>query len=386
MVPAGTGLQQGDGAVQFIDLKAQQDRIKPQLDARIQRVLAHGGYIMGPEVKEFETELSRFCGAKHVLGCANGTDALQLALLALNVRPGDAVFCPSFTFAATAEVVPLCGATPVFVDVEENSFNMDAASLGRSISAAKEAGLRPAGIVPVDLFGLPADYDAIEAIAESEGLWIVADGAQSCGAIYKGRRTGSIGTIATTSFFPAKPLGCYGDGGAVFTGDDNLAVVLDSLRIHGKGSDKYDNARIGLNSRLDTLQAAILLEKLAIYEDEIARRQSVAKRYTDELSDVIATPVVEENCTSVWAQYTVRAKDAAERNRLMDTLKSHGVPSMVYYPRPLHTQTAYASYVRDPTGLPVAESLAARVLSLPMHPYLPEFEQDRVIAILRSSL
>jgi dTDP-4-amino-4,6-dideoxygalactose transaminase len=372
--------------MQFIDLAAQQARIKDRIDARIQTVLAHGGYIMGPEVKEFEAGLARFSGVKHALSCANGTDALQLALMALGVVAGDAVFCPTFTFAATAEIVPLFGATPVFVDVTETSFNMDPVSLERAIAEARRQGLRPAGVIPVDLFGLAADYDAIEAIATREGLWVVADSAQGYGALYKGRRTGSIGTIATTSFFPAKPLGCYGDGGAIFTNDDDLAKLIDSLRVHGKGSDKYDNVRIGLNSRLDTLQAGILLEKLAIYEDEIAMRQIVAQRYTNALSNLIATPVVPTDCASVWAQYTLRATDGAARDRAIAGLKAAGVPTMVYYPRPLHTQSAYVAYPRDPTGLPVAESLASRVFSLPMHPYLTEADQDLVIAALTESL
>lgn len=372
--------------MQFIDLSAQQARIKEKIDAQIQAVLAHGGYIMGPEVKELEKALCAFSGVKHAVGCANGTDALQLALMALNVQPGDAVFCPTFTFAATAEIVPLFGATPVFVDVQEDSFNIDPASLERAIALAREQGLKPVGVIPVDLFGLPADYDAIETIAQREDLWIVADSAQGYGAMYRGRRTGSIGTIATTSFFPAKPLGCYGDGGAVFTNDDDLAALLGSLRVHGKGSDKYDNVRIGLNSRLDTLQAAILLEKLAIYEEEIAQRQVVAQRYTDGLSHVIATPIVPEGCTSVWAQYTLKAADTAQRDSLMAALKSEGIPSVVYYPRPLHTQTAYSAFPKDPQGLPVAESLSQRVFSLPMHPYLSEKDQARVISTLCAAL
>lgn len=372
--------------MQFIDLAAQQARIKDRLDARIQAVLAHGGYIMGPEVKEFEAALARFSGVKHVLGCANGTDALQLALMALGVRAGDAIFCPTFTFAATAEIVPLFGAVPVFVDVREDTFNIDPASLERTVAEAKRQGLRPAGVIPVDLFGLPADYDAVEAIAAQHGLWIVADSAQGYGALYKGRRTGSIGTIATTSFFPAKPLGCYGDGGAVFTDDDDLARLLDSLRVHGKGGDKYDNVRIGLNSRLDTLQAAILLEKLAIYEEEIEARQAVARRYDNALSNLIATPTVPEGLVSVWAQYTLKAADSAQRDRIMAALKAEGIPSMIYYPRPLHTQTAYAAFPRDPAGLPVAESLAGRVLSLPMHPYLTAQEQERIVSVLAGAL
>lgn len=370
--------------MQFIDLRAQQARIRSQIDARITAVLDHGNYIMGPEVRDFERALATFSGVEHALGCANGTDALQLAMMALNVGAGDAVFCPTFTFAATAEVIPLFGATPVFVDVDETSFNMEPGSLERAIEAAKAKGLTPRGIVPVDLFGLPADYDRIEAIATREGLWILADSAQGYGATYKGRRTGSIGTIATTSFFPAKPLGCYGDGGAIFTNDANLAGLIDSLRVHGKGADKYDNVRIGLNSRLDTLQAAILLEKLAIYEDEIAKRQVVAQRYVDGLGDAIGVPQVPENCTSVWAQYTIKARNTAQRDRIIASMHEDGIPSVVYYPRPLHTQTAYAGFLRDPQGLETAERLAGQVLSLPMHPYLTAEDQEKVVsAVLR---
>lgn len=365
--------------MQFIDLAAQQARIKPQLDARIQAVLAHGNYIMGPEVRELEAGLAAFCGARHALGCANGTDALQLALMALNVGPGDAVFCPTFTFASTAEVVPPTGATPIMVDVRADSFNLDVESLKRAIVHARSIGLRPSGVIPVDLFGLPADYDAIEAIAAEEGMWIVADSAQGFGATYRGRTTGSIGTIATTSFFPAKPLGCYGDGGALFTADDELAALIQSYRVHGKGSHKYDNERIGLNSRLDTLQAAILIEKLAIYADEIEARQIVAQRYADGIGDALITPRVSNECRSVWAQYTVRAKPGQNREAIMAALKEAGVPTVVYYPRPLHQQTAYKMYPADPAGLPVAEALANEVFSLPMHPYLDGETQGRVI-------
>ena len=372
--------------MQFIDLGAQQARIKPQIDARIQAVLAHGNYIMGPEVREFEAGLSSFCGVKHSLGCANGTDALQLALMALDVGPGDAVFCPTFTFASTAEVVPPTGATPIMVDVHEDSFNLDVESLKRAIVHAKSLGLRPAGVIPVDLFGLPADYDAIEAVAAEEGMWIIADSAQGFGATYRGRITGSIGTIATTSFFPAKPLGCYGDGGAIFTGDDELAALIQSYRVHGKGSHKYDNERIGLNSRLDTLQAAILIEKLAIYADEIAARQVVARRYAEGIGDALITPTVPEDCQSVWAQYTVRVKPGQDREAIMAALKDAGVPTVVYYPRPLHQQTAYKAFPSDPAGLPVAERLAATVFSLPMHPYLDEVTQAAVIGAVHDAV
>lgn len=370
--------------MEFIDLKAQQARIKDKLDVRIQAVLAHGNYIMGPEVRGLETGLSAFCGAKHSLACANGTDALHLALLALDAKPGEAVFCPSFTFAATAEIVPHVGATPVFVDVEETSFNMSVESLKRAIVHAKELGLRPAGVIPVDLFGLAADYDAIEAVAREEGMWIISDSAQGFGANYKGRITGSIGDIATTSFFPAKPLGCYGDGGAIFTSNDELAALIASLRVHGKGTDKYDNVRIGVNSRLDTLQAAILLEKLAIYPDEIRARQVVAQRYNDALHSRFVVPVVPDGCMSVWAQYTLRAQSSEHRDTAMARLKDAGVPSVVYYPMPLHKQTAYSSYPADPAGLPISAQHSATVFSLPMHPYLDAATQDVVIQALQS--
>jgi dTDP-4-amino-4,6-dideoxygalactose transaminase len=370
--------------IEFIDLTAQQARIKPALDVRIQQVLAHGKYIMGPEVAELERKLAEFCGARFALGCANGTDALELALLALGAGPGDAVFCPSFTFASTAEVVPGTGATPVLVDVRDDSYNLDVESLKRAIVHAKAIGLRPAGVIPVDLFGLPADYDAIEAVARETGMWIVADSAQGFGATYKGRMTGSIGDIATTSFFPAKPLGCYGDGGAVFTGDERLRALLDSLRVHGKGEHKYDNARIGMNSRLDTLQAAILLEKLAIYSDEIEARQQVAERYRRDLPDALIAPLVPDHSRSVWAQYTVRVQEGLRRDDVMAALKEQGVPSVVYYGRPLHQQIAYASYPIDPHGLPVAERLAKEVFSLPMHPYLQPTEQTIIIEAVRA--
>ncbi len=369
--------------IEFIDLDAQQARIKTKIDSRIQAVLAHGNYIMGPEVREFEASLAAFCGAKHALGCANGTDALQLALMALNVGPGDAVFCPTFTFASTAEVVPPTGATPIMVDVHEDSFNLDVASLKRAIVHARTLGLRPAGVIPVDLFGHPADYDAIEAVAAEEGMWVVADSAQGFGATYRGRTTGSIGTIATTSFFPAKPLGCYGDGGAIFTASDELAHLIQSYRVHGKGSHKYDNERIGLNSRLDTLQAAILLEKLAIYTDEIEARQVVAKRYANGIGDALITPAVIAKCRSVWAQYTVRTKPGQHREAIMAALGEKGVPTVVYYPRPLHQQTAYRDFPTDPSGLPVAEALASQVFSLPMHPYLDTNTQDQVVEAIR---
>ena len=370
--------------IPFIDLKAQQDRIRPRIEAAIQRVLDHGHYIMGPEVFELEQKLAEFCGVKHALTCANGTDALALGLMAKNVGPGDAVFVPSFTFAATAEVVAWMGATPIFIDSLADTYNIDPKNLEIGIQTARKLGLRPVGIIPVDLFGQPADYDAIQTIADAHKLWIMADGAQSFGASYKGRKVGNIGDLATTSFFPAKPLGCYGDGGAVFTNDDELAAIIKSLRVHGQGADKYDNVRIGMNGRLDTLQAAILIEKLKIFPDELTVRQKVAEAYNEALNDVVQIPRLIKDTTSAWAQYTVRLPDHINRSQMIETLKEASIPTMVYYVKPLHLQTAYRHY---PTStqqrLPVCEELAQRVLSLPMSGY---FQEEQVPYIKRQML
>ncbi|MFN7594531.1 MAG: DegT/DnrJ/EryC1/StrS family aminotransferase, partial [bacterium] len=346
-------------SIAFIDLAAQRRRIGSRMDEAILRVVNHGGYIMGPEVKQFEADLSAFCGAKHVISCANGTDALALVLMAKSVKPGQAILCPSFTFAATAEVVAWLGAVPIFVDCLPETFNMDPASLEFGINTARQLGLKPVGVIPVDLFGQPADYDAIEAICAREDLWILCDAAQSFGASYRGRKLGTIGAATSTSFFPAKPLGCYGDGGAVFTNDDELAAIMRSLRVHGQGSDKYDNVRIGMNGRLDTMQAAVLIEKLKIFPDEIAARDRVAKRYNEMLGDVVAVPVVAEGNTSVWAQYTMRVPN---RDALAAALKAKGVPTAIYYPKPLHQQTAYSKFPCAGNGVPVSERLAGEVL------------------------
>lgn len=367
--------------MQFIDLSAQQARIKDRLDMRVQEVMAHGNYIMGPEVKELEDQLAAFCGAKHCITCANGTDALQLALMILNVGAGDAVFVPSFTFASTIEVIPLLGATPVLVDIDRDTFNMDPESLERAIAHARARGFTPRIIIPVDLFGLPADYDTINAIAAREGLEVIADSAQGFGGTIDGRMTGILGDITTTSFFPAKPLGCYGDGGALFTDNDDWAALLDSIRFHGRGAEKYDNVRIGVNSRLDTLQAAILLEKLAIYADEIEARQRVAGGYTQRLSGTFKTPHIPKKFRSVWAQYTL-TMEPEQRNEAAQRAKAADVPTMIYYPKALHQQTAYRDSLRDPAGLPVSEEIVSQVLCLPMHPYLSEAEQDRVVAAM----
>ena len=370
-------------SIAFIDLAAQRRRIGSRMDEAILRVVNHGGYIMGPEVKQFEADLSAFCGAKHVISCANGTDALALVLMAKSVKPGQAILCPSFTFAATAEVVAWLGAVPIFVDCLPETFNMDPASLEFGINTARQLGLKPVGVIPVDLFGQPADYDAIEAICAREDLWILCDAAQSFGASYRGRKLGTIGAATSTSFFPAKPLGCYGDGGAVFTNDDDLAAIMRSLRVHGQGSDKYDNVRIGMNGRLDTMQAAVLIEKLKIFPDEIVARDRVAKRYNEMLGDVVAVPVVAEGNTSVWAQYTMRVPN---RDALAAALKAKGIPTAIYYPKPLHQQTAYSKFPCAGNGVPVSERLAGEVLSLPMHPYLEESVQDRIITAVREAL
>jgi len=366
----------------FIDLGAQRRRMGERVDAAIRRVVDHGQYIMGPEVRELERKLAEFCGARHALGCSNGTDALGLALRAMGVKPGDAVFVPTFTFAATAEVVAWCGATPVFVDVLPDSFNLDPASLKAGIETAKRHKLHPTAVIPVDLYGQPADYPGIEAIAKAEGLWILSDAAQSFGAALGGRKVGTMGLITTTSFFPSKPLGCYGDGGAVFTDDLRVAGLIDSLRVHGKGSDKYDNVRIGANCRLDTIQAAVLLAKLEIFRDEIAARNRIAERYNTLLQDMVQVPRLDPGATSVWAQYTVVVEN---RDAVAAKLKDQGIPTMVYYPMPLHRQTAYKHYPVAANGLPVAERLSASVLSLPMHPYLDEATQDRIVAALRAA-
>lgn len=371
--------------LRFIDLLAQRERVGAAIDAAVQRVLAHGQYILGPEVKTLEADLAAFCGAREVVSCANGTDALALVLMAKDVGPGKAVLCPSFTFAATAEVIAWTGASPVFVDIDAASFNMDPASLEAGLAAAKRQGLEPVGVITVDLFGQPADYDAIEPICAAHGLWILSDAAQSFGAIYKGRKVGTIGLATATSFFPSKPLGCYGDGGAIFTDDARLAKVLRSLRVHGEGEDKYDNVRIGLNARLDTVQAAVLIEKLKVFGDELVQRERIAARYREALADVAVVPAVAPGSTSVWAQYTLRV-DPARRDELAEALKAEGIPTAVYYRKPLHRQPAYAKYPCAGNGLPVSERLTAEVISLPMHAYLAAADQDRIIAAVRKAL
>jgi dTDP-4-amino-4,6-dideoxygalactose transaminase len=369
--------------IPFIDIAAQRKRLGKSIDDAVAKVLAHCQFIMGPEVRQLEADLSAFCGARHTISCSNGTDALIMALMATGAGPGDAVFCPSFTFCATAEAVVCVGASPVFVDVDEKTFNMDLASLDRAIADAKRAGLKLKAIIPVDLFGQPADLDAIAAIAKREGMFVISDAAQSFGATYKGKRVGTQALVTTTSFFPAKPLGCYGDGGAVFTDDDKLAEILRSIRVHGQGADKYDNVRIGMTGRLDTIQAAVLIEKLKIFQDEIEARNRIAARYAAGLKDVAIVPELASGYGSVWAQYTIRVE---KRVALAAVLSTRGVPTAIYYPKPLHRQEPYKRYPVAGNGLPVTDKLASEVISLQMHPYLDEPTQDRVIAAVREAL
>jgi UDP-2-acetamido-2-deoxy-ribo-hexuluronate aminotransferase len=371
--------------ISFVDLAAQRRRLGKSIDDAVSRVLAHCQFINGPEVAQLEAELAAFSGARHVVSCASGTDALLMVLMARGVGRGDAVFCPSFTFCATGEAVALTGAVPVFVDVDEATFNMEADSLKCGIATAKRLGLKPVAVIPVDLFGQSADHDAIGAIAAAEGLFVLDDAAQAFGASYKGRRLGTSGLATATSFFPAKPLGCFGDGGAIFTDDAELAATLRSIRVHGQGSDKYDNVRLGLTGRLDTVQAAILIEKLKIFEDEIAARNKVAERYAQGLGNVVTVPRLASGCTSVWAQYTIRLPKGCDRDGFAATLKAQGIPTAIYYPKSMHHQTAYRDFPIADGGLPASERLSRDVISLPMHAYLDEPTQDRIIKAVRGA-
>lgn len=372
--------------IPFIDLGAQRRRLGAKIDEAVMRVVDHGAYVMGPEVIALEKALSEFCGAKEVVTCASGDDALLLTLMAKQLKPGDAVVCPAFTFASTASTIVRAGATPVFIDVHAETFNSDARSLEAGIRTAREQGLNPVGVIPVDLFGLAADYDSIVPVCEAHGLWMLADAAQSFGGTYKGRKIGTIGFATSTSFFPAKPLGAYGDGGAIFTDDSDLAVVLRSLRIHGQNvEDKYNNLRVGMTGRLDTIQAAVLIEKLKIFPDEIEARNRIAARYNAALAGIVDVPVIPEGCISTWAQYTIRLR-GADRTEVAAKLKAQGVPTAIYYPKPLNRQTAFHAYPSAGNGLPVSDRLADEVLSLPMHPYLEENVQDRIVESLRASL
>lgn len=368
--------------MQFIDLGAQRERIKSRLKTAIETVVEDGRYILGPQVAEFEKKLAAYVGVEHVVACANGTDALLLPLYASGIGPGDAVFVPSFTFAATAEVVALAKAEPVFVDVDADTYNIDIASLEAAIAMVKQEGrLKPKAIIPVDLFGLAADYEAVMAIARRENLLVIEDAAQSIGGSAEGRMCGAFGHVAGTSFYPAKPLGCYGDGGAMLTNDAALAERLRSFAFHGKGETQYDNIHVGINSRLDTLQAAILIEKLAILEEEMEARQKVADRYAQGLGDVVKAARNLGHGRSAWAQYAI---ETPKRDGLKAHLQENGIPSVIYYVKPLHAQVAYSHHPRTPTGLKVSEELPNSILCLPMHPYLGEADQDRIIETIRN--
>ena len=372
--------------IPFIDLAAQQDRIRPKIDAAIARVLDHGAYVMGPEIAELERRLGDFANAPHVLGCGSGTDALALPLMAWGLKAGDAVFCPSFTFVATAEVVAWLGATPVFVDVLPDTFNMDPESLRQAIErVAREGRLSPKAVIAVDLFGQAAEYAAIRAICDEHGLKLVSDAAQGFGSTWQSEHSTRWADVVATSFFPAKPLGCYGDGGAILTGDEELAHVIRSLRVHGMGEDRYDNVRIGMNGRLDTLQAAILIEKLAVFPEEIEVRNRVASRYDAGLGDVAEVPAVAQGAVSTWAQYTLKL-EKGQREAFAADMRQAGVPTAIYYPKPLHRQTAYRHFHENGVPLPVSDDLAARVISLPMHAYLGEATQDRIVDAARNAL
>ena len=366
--------------MEFIDLKEQYKALRQKIDSNIQNVLNNADFISGAEVKELEKELAEYVGRKYCATCANGTDALTIAMKVFDIKENDAVFVPSFTFYSTAEVVSLEGATPIFVDVDERTFNMDVVKLEKAIQQVIEEGkLNPKAIIPVDLFGQTANFPEILKVAEKYNLKVVEDGAQGFGGSINGKKSCSFGDISTTSFFPAKPLGCYGDGGAIFTDDEEMYKLILSIRVHGKGSYKYDNVRVGLNSRLDTIQAAILLPKLEAFKEyELDNRNKFAKLYTEKLKDVVKTPVVPEGYISSWAQYTIILNNEEERNSLQEKLKEAGIPSMIYYPIPLHKQIVYKDYNFNLEDLKVSEKLCKCVLSLPMHPYMSEKQVEKI--------
>ncbi len=369
--------------MKFVDLAAQQLRIRPELNRRIAAVLDGGAYVMGPEVGELETALSRFVSVKNVISCSSGTDALLMALMAKGVGVGDAVITTPFTFVATAEVISLLGATPVFVDIDAGTFNMEPSKIEAAIKNAQKKGLKPKAIIPVDMFGLPADYDSIGEISSNYRLFMLEDGCQGFGGVYKGKKLCRFGDAAATSFYPAKPLGCYGDGGAVFTDDDVMAEKLRSIRIHGMGKSQYDNIRVGITGRMDSIQAAVLLAKMEIFDDEIEARGEVAMRYTEGLLGVVETPVVPNNTESAWAQYSVLVSD---RDIVRERLSEAGIPTAVYYPKPLHLQTAYQYLGYREGDFPVSEKVSNSVFSLPMHPYLSEDEIERVVSEVKKAV
>ena len=384
--------------MQFIDLATQQKRIRKKLEKNIMAVLDHGKYIMGPEVVEIEQRLAEYVGVKHAIGCSSGTDALLMALMAYNVGPGDAIFTAPFTFIATAEVISLLGATPIFVDIDPETFNISPQELEKAIAALKKddpsiyplpatkvGTLKPKGIIPVDLFGLPADYDSINAIAKQHGLFVIEDAAQSFGAEYKNKKACSLADIACTSFFPAKPLGCYGDGGMCFTDDDMLAGLMNSVKIHGQGADKYNNVRVGINGRLDAFQAAVLNAKFDIFPEETSLRENAAQQYNQLIEQSgceLVSPKTPSGYRSVWAQYSILARDENHRSELQDKLKNDGIPSAIYYPKPLHVQTAFERLAYAVDDFLVSTDFSRRIFSLPMHAYLNESDQEKIVLTL----
>ena len=373
--------------MQFIDLKAQQARIRSKVESNILNVLDHGQYIMGPEIKELEQQLAEYAGTKHAIACSSGTDALLLALMAHGVGPGDAIITTPFTFIATAEVISLVGATPVFVDIDPKTYNICPTAIETTLKLMKKCkGVTVRGIIPVDLFGLPADYDPINAIAEEHGLFVIEDAAQGFGGEYKGKRAGSLAEIACTSFFPAKPLGGYGDGGMCFTNDDKLMELMRSISVHGQGDDRYENVRIGINGRLDSFQAAVLTAKQEIFPEEVELRNKAAAVYNELLANIdgLTLPTVPSEMKSVWAQYCVLAKSTEARSHIQATLKEAGIPTAVYYPKPLHLQGAFENLGYSHGEFPVSEDCASRIFALPMHPYLAREDQERIAEVLKS--
>jgi dTDP-4-amino-4,6-dideoxygalactose transaminase len=387
--------------MQFIDLEAQQRRIFEKIEKNIHAILEHGKYIMGPEVGKLEKALSEYVGAKHAIACASGTDALLLTLMAKGIGPGDAIFTTPFTFISTAEVICLLGAVPIFVDIDEETFNINPHNLELAIHAVNSndesiyplpvfdhsgsSGISPRGVIAVDLFGLPAEYEKINSIASKYGLFVIEDAAQSFGAEYKGKKACNLAEIGCTSFFPAKPLGCYGDGGMCFTDDDQLAGAMGSIRLHGKGEDKYDNVRIGINGRIDTIQAAVLLAKFEIFPEEVEFRQKIASRYTEVLMGLnngLKAPSVLQGYKSAWAQYSVLAHNQDHRQKIQGKLKENDIPTAIYYPKPLHRQTAFTSFYNGENQFPVSEDCSRRIFSLPMHPYLKAEDQEKILGLL----
>jgi len=370
--------------MQFIDLKKQQDIIRNKIDKRINDVLGHGRYILGPEVSELEKKLAEYVDVKYCVTCSSGTDALLIPLMAKDIGPGDAVLTTPFTYIATAEVIKILGATPIFVDIDKDTYNIDSNKILDAIEIAINNGLAPKAILPVDLFGLPANYEEIDKIAIENNLFVLEDAAQGFGGEINGQKAGSFGDVAGTSFFPAKPLGCYGDGGAIFTNDETLRDKMKSIRVHGGGVDKYDNVRVGLNGRLDTLQAAILLEKLDIFPKEVSQRNQVAGYYSRHLPSQYKTPFVPNGFRSSWAQYSILASSTEMRTKAIDLLKAEEIPSMIYYRLPLHLQKVFEDLKYQIGDFPITEDIASRIFSLPMHPYLKTKEQDQILELLQN--